>query len=116
MLTGSNPAEIDHVKQHLHKCFGIKDLGPLQYFLGLEVSYLLQDIVLSQKKFTLELLKDNHLSLSKPTITPLPPHSKLSPDEGDILQDRTYYRTMVGKLNFLTHTQPKLCFTAQTLS
>jgi len=40
MLTGSNPAEIQHVKQHLHKCFGIKDLGRLHYFLGLEVSYI----------------------------------------------------------------------------
>jgi len=32
MVTGSNLAEIVHLKQHLHKCFGIKDLGPLHYF------------------------------------------------------------------------------------
>jgi len=98
------------------KCFGIKDLGPLHYFLGLEVSYLPQGIVLSQKKFTTELLKDNNIISSKPTVTPLPPHCKLSPDEGDFLHDPTYYRTMVGKLNFLTYTRPDLCFTAQTLS
>jgi len=56
MLTGSNPVEIAHLKQHLHHCFGIKDLGPLHYFLGLEVSYLPQGIIRSQKKFTHELL------------------------------------------------------------
>ena len=87
MLTGSNPAEIEHVKQHLHKCFGIKDLGRLHYFLGMEVSYLPEGVVLSRKKFTTELLHDSHLSNSKATSTPLPLHCKLSPEEGDLLQD-----------------------------
>jgi len=40
MLTSSDPVEIEHVKQHLYKCLGIKDLGQLHYFLGLEVSYI----------------------------------------------------------------------------
>jgi len=82
LLTGSNPAEIAHVEQPLHSCFGIKDLGGLHYFLGFEVSYIPQGIVLSQKKFTTELLKDSKLSSCRPTVTPLPPNYKLSPDEG----------------------------------
>lgn len=53
ILIGSNPAEIEHVKQHLNSYFGIKDLGTLHYFLGLEASYIPQGVVLSQKKFTI---------------------------------------------------------------
>jgi len=41
---------------------GMKDLGNLHYFLGLEVSYIPEGIVLSQKKFTTELLKDSGVS------------------------------------------------------
>jgi len=40
MLTGSSQTEIALIKKHLHSCFGIKDLGRLHYFLGLEVSYI----------------------------------------------------------------------------
>jgi len=40
LITGSNKLEIDHVKHHLDQCFGIKDLGTLHYFLGLEVTRL----------------------------------------------------------------------------
>jgi len=56
LITGSDNAEIIHVKDHLNQCFGIKDLGQLHYFLGLEVSHLPEGVVLTQKKFTLEFL------------------------------------------------------------
>jgi len=116
MLTGSNTAQIEHVKQHHHKCFGIKDLGRLDYFLGLEVSYVHQGIVLSQKKFTHELLKESGLDNSKPVSTPLRYNCKLSQDEGDPISVPTYYRALVGKINFLTDIKPDLSFTAQTPS
>jgi len=116
MLTVSSLAEIAHAKKHLHSCFGTKDLKRLHYLLGLEVSYIPQGIVLSQKKFTLEFLEDSQLPSSKPTLTPPPPNCKLSPKEGELLTDPTYYRAMVGKLNFLTHTRPDFSFATETLS
>jgi len=56
LITGSNKHDIDRVKHHLDQCFGIKDLGTLHYFLGLEVTHLPQGIVLSHNKFTQDLL------------------------------------------------------------
>lgn len=35
------------LKEHLHQVFSIKDLGPLSYFLGLEVIRLPTGIILS---------------------------------------------------------------------
>ena len=116
LITGSNSHEILHVKNKLDTLFGIKDLGQLHYFLGLEVSYTPAGIVLSQKKFTTELLKDSGLSITKTAATPLPLNCKLEPTKGELLPDPSQYRTLVGKLNFLTHTRPDLSFAAQTLS
>jgi hypothetical protein len=37
LITGDNSKHISHVKQHLSKEFHMSDLGPLSYFLGIEV-------------------------------------------------------------------------------
>jgi hypothetical protein len=37
LITGDNLEHISHVKQHLSKEFQMSDLGPLSYFLGIEV-------------------------------------------------------------------------------
>ena len=116
LLTGSHYEEIQHVKQHLNDIFGIKDLGKLHYFLGLEVTQAEQGVLLSQRKFTRELIRDCGFPLKHKVSTPLPLNCKLSPDEGTLLEDLTIYRTLVGKLNFLTNTKPDLSFSVQTLS
>ena len=39
IVTGTDSAKIDSLKRFLHDQFKIKDLGRLNYFLGLEVLY-----------------------------------------------------------------------------
>jgi len=88
----------------------------LHYFLGLEVSHTSQGVILSQQKFSKELLKDCGYTFKRPASFPLPLNCKLLPDEGQLLADPTSYRTLAGKLNFLTHTRLDLCFSVQYLS
>ena len=38
LLTGNNPTCVQHLKKVLDDIFGLKDLGSLRYFLGLEVA------------------------------------------------------------------------------
>jgi len=116
LVTGSNIDDIIILKQHLHSTFGIKDLGNLHYFLGFEVTHLPPGISLSQRKFTQDLLTDTGFATAKSVATPLPLHCKLSLDEGDLVQDPSHYRSIVGKLNFLTHSRPDLSYAIQTLS
>ena len=56
IITGNNLSHIQSIKSHLHGIFGIKDLGKLNYFLGFEVTNMDGGLVLSQKKFTIDLL------------------------------------------------------------
>lgn len=56
VVTGNDFDTIADIKNHLHHNFGIKDLGKLNYFLGIEVGYYPSGISPTQHKFTRELL------------------------------------------------------------
>jgi hypothetical protein len=73
--------------------FALKDLGPLQYFLGIEVQRTSDGLHLSQTKYTTDILTCAGMLSYKGVTTPLPINSKLSVLEGDPLgpDDATKY-------------------------
>lgn len=116
LVTGNDSTEIHSLKAHLHKVFSIKDLGVLHYFLGIEVSYFSNGIILTQEKFTRELLADSGFTSFPKVATPLPLHLKLLAHDDNLISDPTLYWSLVGNLNFLTNTRLDLSFTVQALS
>ena len=71
----------------------------------MEVLNSTQGLILTQRKFTLELLKEFNCDNCVGVSTRLDVTSKLRHDEGDFYSDPTKYRQLVGKLNFVIHTQ-----------
>lgn len=112
ILIGNDIPSIHSLKSHLHFVFSVKDLGLLHFFLGLEVTYTKQGIILSQQKF----IRDSRITHFKPVVTSLPINLKLQRSQSNLLSDPSLYQRLVGKLNFLTHTRPDLLYTVQTLS
>jgi hypothetical protein len=51
LITGSSASTIVAVKDILHDRFSMMDMGPLHYFLGLEISQDASGIKLSQTKY-----------------------------------------------------------------
>ncbi|XP_017441205.1 uncharacterized mitochondrial protein AtMg00810-like [Vigna angularis] len=108
--------EIESIKAHLDHEFSIKNLGKLRYFLGLEISRSFTGIVVNQRKYALELLKENDMLAAKPISTPMEPSTKFISSSGNPLSDPQPYRRLVGQLMYLTTTRPDLAFVTQQLS
>ncbi|GKD68469.1 retrovirus-related pol polyprotein from transposon TNT 1-94 [Tanacetum coccineum] len=71
---------------------------------------------MSQRKYTLDFLRLANVLDSKPYATPIDPNVKLNLTNGFPLHDPTLYRTLVGKLIYITITRLDISFVAQTLS
>lgn len=69
VVTGYYESKMKEVKSHLHVMFGIKDLGFLKFFLGVEVIGTQQGLVLNQRKYALEILEECGLLACKPSKT-----------------------------------------------
>ena len=65
---------IVYVKECLASEFEIKDLGTLRYFLGMEVARSKKGIVVSQRKYVLDLPKETGMSGCRPAKTPIDPN------------------------------------------
>ncbi|XP_019171057.1 PREDICTED: uncharacterized protein LOC109166619 [Ipomoea nil] len=108
--------QVQVVKQHLDDVFHIKDLGPLNFFLGLEVARSSKGISVTQRKYTLELLEETGFLECTPAKTPMATSSRLNRTTGNTLENITQYRRLVGKLLYLTITRPDICYATQQLS
>lgn len=89
------------LKSFLHIQFKLKDLGCLKNFLGLEIAKSVKGIVLFQRHYSRQLLKDASYLGCKPTSVPMDPMVQLSAHDGDILPDISQYRRLVGCLLYL---------------
>lgn len=96
--------------------FKLKDLGSVKYFIGLQIARNSTGISVSQRKYALEILQDYGFLNSKPAKFPMEPILKLSRDSGDLLEDPTLYRRLIGRLIYLTITRPDLAYFVQILS
>ncbi|KAM3287990.1 hypothetical protein P3S67_021420 [Capsicum chacoense] len=82
----------------------MSDLGMLHYFLGLEVKQEIGGIFLSQRKYAMDLLKRFNIVNCNVGATPMNINEKLCRDDGSEMANATYFRSLVGGLNYLSHT------------
>lgn len=73
-------------------------------------------MVMKLRKYALDLIEHAGLTNTKHAKTPLNPNVKLTYEAGTPLSDPSHYRTLVGKLIYLTISRPDIAFAAQLQS
>ncbi|KAI3665096.1 hypothetical protein L6452_43714 [Arctium lappa] len=116
IIVGNDSKKIDDVKQCLHDKFSIKDLGELKYFLGIEVARTSRGLVLSQRKYTLDILEDSGMKGCRPSSFPIEQNLKLVMDDQEPKVDASKYRRLIGRLLYLQATRPDIAYSVNNLS
>ena len=115
ILTGNDHVEIESLKV-LAKELEVKDLGALRYFLGMEIARNKNEISVSQRKYTLDFLKETGMLGCSPNDIPINSRHKIDPAEKGDLVEKGRYQQLVGKLIYLSHTRPDIAFVVSTVS
>jgi len=115
VITGDDVEEIKCLKENLGKAFEVKDLGPLRYFFGIEIARSPKGIVLSQRKYVLDLLTETGMLGCRPCSTPIDKNHQISAECGDSVNKETYQR-LVGRLIYLCHTRPDISYAVSVVS
>ncbi|KAM1099692.1 hypothetical protein ACFX15_006016 [Malus domestica] len=110
IITGSATDAITEVIGALHSEFDIKDLGPLHYFLGIQITQQSHGLFLSQSKYVSDLLIKTDMLQSKSCTTPCLAYNRLLKDDGKPFNNPALYRSIVGALQYLTFTRPDIAF------
>ncbi|XP_076906863.1 uncharacterized protein LOC143563131 [Bidens hawaiensis] len=95
--------------------FAMKDLGPLSYFLGVQVTRTGNKMFLSQQAYVKDIIHRAAMDSCKPVATPVDTQSKLSADAGPPHEDPVSFRSLAGALQYLTFTRPDISYAVQQI-
>nr|KYP47850.1 Retrovirus-related Pol polyprotein from transposon TNT 1-94 [Cajanus cajan] len=111
IITGNNSSVLHSIISQLNSTFSLKDLGRLDFFLGIEVkSNPDGSLTLTQSKYIRDLLNRTNMENSNSISSPMVSGCKLSKTGSEKFLDVSLYRYVVGALQFATITRPEISF------
>ena len=116
IFTGDDMQGIQDLKHFLSRQFEMKDLGPLNYFLGLDVSSSVDGYYLTQAKYASDMISRASITDSKIVDTPIKYNCRLNSHDGESLSDATLYRQLIRSLIYLTITCPDISYAVHVVS
>ncbi|RVW97157.1 Retrovirus-related Pol polyprotein from transposon TNT 1-94 [Vitis vinifera] len=110
LITGNNDQFVQHVITQLNNQFTLKDLGDIDYFLGIQVKHTSAGMHLSQAKYISNLLQKTKMLHVKPVPTPMVSNQSLSNSGSAPFSNTQLYRSIVGALQYATITRPDITY------
>jgi hypothetical protein len=96
--------------------FVITDMGPAKMFLGVEIDRKHDSITLSQKRYTLSLLKKYATYGGHTVSSPAVPHSKDESNSREMSENKDYAEIVGALLYLSTWTRPDISFAVGRLT
>lgn len=117
LVACKDPEMIERLGKTLSGRFDIRDLGPINYCLGVKFHRDGQRIIMSQQSYIEELLNRFNMIDAEPIGTPMDTSTKLIRRSESIEMDEDVpYRELVGCLTYLAvTTRPDISFAASCL-
>ena len=116
LLIVSDVDAIEKTKEYFKTQFVIEGMGMPKYFLEIEIAYSKHRVLVSQQKYTLNLLQKNGLIGCKPVHTPMNTDTDLWDDTGPLFEDVSQYKRFVGKLIYLSVTRHDIAYVVGLVS
>src|ERR1700754_2397550 len=122
-LVSKSKEQVDQLKQDLRKFFKLRDLGPTEFLLGVKIERdrSHRRLQLSQRQYTLDVLKRYGFDTCSPVSTPMLPGTRLSHDQcptkpEDVEAMRSVpYAHAVGSLMYLAiSTRPDIAHSVRS--
>lgn len=106
IITRSSRLVVQRLIHTLAAKFKLKDMGKLKFSLGMELTKRNDSVnfALSQQRYTDDLLTHTNMKNCKLEPTPMTSTSNLSAKHGESFNDKLLYRSTVGGLLYLVHT------------
>jgi hypothetical protein len=125
ITAGKENKEIEEFKLCINEKFKTKDLGKLNFILGIKIEYInSKTLIINQNHYIDKIInKYKHMKDGKPSDIPIQPNHKLTSElnnENETLRhliDPTKYRQAIGSLIYLmTCSRPDICYSVSILS
>lgn len=101
---------MDKLLKSLKKQFRMKDMGSLSYFLSIQAQFTATGLFLNQAKYATDILEAAGMLDCAPMPTPLPLQLDRVPHQDELFTNPKYFRSLAGKLQYLTLTRPDIQF------
>lgn len=116
IYTSNSVTLIEQFKKEMEDAFKMSDLGLMRFFLGLEIHQLSNGIFISQKRYIEDLINKLNMKGCKHVDTPMGVNEKFLNEDTGVLLDPGVYRSLIGKLLYVVHTRPDICYAINFLS
>jgi hypothetical protein len=110
IICGPDSKIIAIFKDQMKKVFSMSDLGLLNYYLGMEVKQMGDQITICKKAYAAKIVEMCNMTKCNPVDTPMEERLKLTMAKEGTELDVTRYRSIVGSLRYLVNTRPDIAY------